>query len=465
VSDTATHADLALALAIAASGSVVSEWDIVADRVRWLSRPEGLIPPGLPERPSLSDLVAGVHPGDRDRFLERVRATLEDDAPYAGDLRVLDGQGRIRWLAERGYLVRDVSGRPRHLYVVAVDVTEAREVEQELTRARRRFRAMHDSSPDAVILVEPILAPSGQIDDFRYVYLNPTALRFSNRTEAEMLGGRILDFFPENREHGLHDRYCDVYRTGEPYVDEFAYEGGGLAGWFRTTVVRIGDELAITVADITDRKRIEEQLREALERQTLLLREMNHRVKNSLQMVASLVMIHKHRTADTAAQALLDEVVERVQTVAKVHRTLYRGDRYGDVDLHALTADIVEGLDTVAASTIRVAAPRGTLRVPVDQAIPLGLVVNELVTNAVKYAAPARITVTLDLTGDEGSLQVADQGPGLPHGFDWRYSPTLGMMLVRTLAGQLGGDITFDTGPGGTTAHLRWPLQATDGTS
>jgi len=328
-------------------------------------------------------------------------------------------------------------------------------------------RRLLDAFPDAILMCRPVTDGGGTITDFRYTYLNAAALAMAGHPAEAMLGGTMLDFFPESRDSDLFTGYSRVMRTGVPLQTEVRFTGGRVDGWFRTTAVRVQDTIAITVTDITRAKQAEADLRAALELRTLLMREMNHRVKNSLQMVAALIQLHKGGSRDTATRRLCDDIIGRVRTVAEVHRLLYQADDPSDglesVDVTVLLRQVLDGLEDMGAASPAARLPDRPLPVPLDMAVPLGLIANELVTNAIRYAGTADdrcVEVILVSHAGAASLTVADRGPGLPPDLDWRTASSLGLLLVRTLVNQIGGRLDLATGPGGTRVTVTWPLSA-----
>lgn len=199
------------------------------------------------------------------------------------------------------------------------------------------------------------------------------------------------------------------------------------------------------------------RIRERTETIERLMTELNHRVKNSLQMIAGLLRLHANsRRAASAKRELLD-AHNRVMTIARVHDQLYRHDGQSEIDLDSLVRDLtgalMAGLERGAGPTITFACAPGQFRMPVERAVPVALVVNELATNAIKYAYPdgreGRIAISLRLVDrDKAEIVVADDGVGLPPGHDLETSPGLGAALVQGLMQQVAGKMDFETEPG-----------------
>lgn len=197
----------------------------------------------------------------------------------------------------------------------------------------------------------------------------------------------------------------------------------------------------------------EVRLHEAIAHQEVLTREISHRVKNSLSIVAGLLNMQGRMSRDPQVQRALADAQTRVHTVAQVHDRLWRQHEARTIDLAEFLDELCEQLQASAAPGQTLAGAFEPVTVATDQAVPLGLLVNELVTNAFKYAYPdesGEVHVTVRTT-EPGRLQltVTDRGQGLPPDFDAEQSRSLGMKLIASLSRQLGGHPQWqDAGPG-----------------
>lgn len=200
----------------------------------------------------------------------------------------------------------------------------------------------------------------------------------------------------------------------------------------------------------------------------LLMREVHHRVKNSLQMVSSLMALHGQAAGDAAVKNHLEEARTRIQAISDIHQLLYRGEDVRVVPFHdyleALCRDLERSaLGSDPAWQLELALEE--VEIPTDQAIPLGLIANELVMNTVKHAyrdAPVKpISVSFGRhESDAVELSVGDHGVGMPAGFDWRKSRSLGMRLIHALSNQLNATLTVADRRPGSRFTIRVPLQA-----
>jgi two-component sensor histidine kinase len=212
-----------------------------------------------------------------------------------------------------------------------------------------------------------------------------------------------------------------------------------------------------------ERQRIERDLRMALDQREILLQEVNHRVKNSLQLVASMLHLQASAAEGEETRQQLHEASSRISAIARAHQRLYRSNQVSTVDLAAYLVDVCDDLNlTNTDCTVEVQVPE-PIEIATDRAIPLALVVNELVTNAIKYAYPdtqrCRVLVSLRRADDDGIvLSIEDEGVGLPAGFAVTSSKGLGMRIVAAFAQQLGADLQVRPRDPGTAFVLLLPL-------
>jgi PAS domain S-box-containing protein len=213
--------------------------------------------------------------------------------------------------------------------------------------------------------------------------------------------------------------------------------------------------------DVTERKRIEEERNAALAKHQLLLRELNHRVKNHLTMITAMLSLKAARQPEPAVRHEFEKAIQRIHTLAELHNRLYRDEGFEAIDMAAYLADVCGGLRGAVLTNRRVELDcvSATLQLSVDQAVPIGLIVSELATNAIKYAFPngraGKVTVRLDIDGADGHamLSVIDDGVGLEATGNGEGG--IGVGMVRGLAEQIGGTL-YVTGDNGTFYKLRF---------
>jgi len=215
--------------------------------------------------------------------------------------------------------------------------------------------------------------------------------------------------------------------------------------------------------DVTARKRAEDRMRISMREKEVLLKEIHHRVKNNLQMIVSLLNLQAGRAEDPGTLDHLDVIRRRIYSIALLHEKLY-----GSADLSGLRFDeyirsLVQDLPAVNAAgvPIRIRLRLAPVVIDFQSAVPSGLILNEAVTNAVKHAfsgrREGRIEIAMRNAADGAvALTVADDGVGLPEGFDPRATESLGFKIMLTLLEQVGGSLRIER-TRGTRLRLRLP--------
>jgi two-component sensor histidine kinase len=210
--------------------------------------------------------------------------------------------------------------------------------------------------------------------------------------------------------------------------------------------------------DLSERKRAEDAMTAALAERTAMLQEIHHRVKNNLQMIASLLHLQSRQIQDAEARSLFLEARGRVRSIALLHESLYQSPDLGRVDMHEYVSKLVLALQQMFHSDTpspRIVQSVDQVHLSVDMAVPCGLIIHELVTNALKHAflgkepsSKDEIRIEVAREHDDITLTVADSGVGFAHAVDPTADETMGLTLVRDLTAQLQGNVRFLSTPG-----------------
>lgn len=219
-----------------------------------------------------------------------------------------------------------------------------------------------------------------------------------------------------------------------------------------------------TVQDITSQKAVEEQVAASLREKETLLREIHHRVKNNLQVISSLLYFQAKKMRDPEGLAALRDGQDRLRSMILVHEKLYRSRDLANIDFGDYVRTLTEQtLESHASLRRKVAVEVDAQQVllPIEIALPCGMILNELLTNIAKYAFPGdrtgRVTVSSRSGGDRLTMAVQDTGAGLPADLDVSVPQTFGLQLVRNLAQQLGGTVVIERA-GGTKVTIDVPV-------
>ena len=254
--------------------------------------------------------------------------------------------------------------------------------------------------------------------------------------------------------------------TGQLQQFEVEYEGRTYA--FAVRPVPVEGYVNLYGMDITQRKEASDAIRRSLTEKEILLKEIHHRVKNNLQIISSLLFLQMEYVSLPQDKELFSESQKRIQAMALVHEELYGTEDLSCVNMADYVPRLVERVLAGADIPVRCEFQVEEVRLPVTRSIPCGLILNELVMNAVKHAfrpgGPAdgcgHLRVSLRREAAHLILEVEDNGPGLPPDFDINDTPTLGMTLVSSLTQQLSGTMSAANGGSGALFRLVTPLEA-----
>jgi PAS domain S-box-containing protein len=393
-----------------------------------------------------------------DRHLARLRAS--------GDLEAL----RLEWLD--GRLTRP-SWAEKHAKsllalggllgtIVLLLLTWNRSLQRRVlaatahVRERKRFLSGVIENSGALIFAKD--------REGRYVLINRKWEQVTGLSREDVIGKDDRELFPGAAGERFRANDLAVMESGELQDYEESLTTHETSYVFHSIKFPVLDAAGVVngmcgmATDITVTKAAEQKLRDALQEKEALVMEVHHRVKNNLQVMVSLLGLQLAQSDEHCAPALRDSQ-ERIRSMALIHEQLYQSSDLSRIDLADYARTLTVGLVSVfgRSSAVRVDVESAPLWVSVDTAIPCGLILNELVSNALKYAFPegrsGGVVVGLSATvGDTGTrevtLTVTDDGVGLPDALDPAQTPSLGLRLVQILAKQLRGAVVARRGPG-----------------
>ena len=347
---------------------------------------------------------------------------------------------------------------------------ERRKAEEALRVSEHRYRDLVDST-DGIVW-------EADASTFIFSFVSTNAERLLGYPAADWLepGFWASHIHPEDRDHAVE--FC-VARTRWHEDHDFEYRfiaQDGRPVWLRD-IVRVVKEggkarwLRGLMVDVTASKRAHDALQSSLLEKQALLKEVHHRVKNNLQVITSLLRLETGRNEHPSTKAVLKDMQGRIQSMALLHETLYRSATFGAVDLGAYLRQLAnQSFRALNAKPgfIQLDLDLASAQVKFDQAIPCGLLVNELISNGLKHGFPGGhiggISVELQpVAGGLLRLSVSDTGVGLPENFESKRGQSLGLQLVSDLARQLGGRLEVGRGPGmGAVFAVTFPGEPTE---
>ncbi|MCC6397665.1 MAG: PAS domain-containing protein [Bacteroidetes bacterium] len=379
------------------------------------------------------------------------------------DCRAHDGTERcIRWIAEA---VLNEGGDVLELQMVGRDITERKRAERELINSEERYRIVAEQTGQ---LVYDYDVSSGSIAWYGAI---TDVTGYSTEEFQSVSIGRWEEMIhPEDREHATQvlDQAM-VSRSRYEIEYRFRRKDGSYIDVFDNGVFLVGpsgtvDRMLGTMTDITARKQNEALVATSLKEKEVLLKEIHHRVKNNLQVISSLLNLQSGAVSDQRALEQLRESQHRIRSMALIHERLYQSRNLASIEFDEYVKSLCSYLiRSYNPQCVRLEINIGRISLPINAAIPCGLIINELVSNALKYAFKGgnegTIDVGMELTADKKAiLTVRDTGVGFPAGLDFRQTQTLGMQLVNTLTAQINGTIALNRN-GGTTFSITFPLE------
>ncbi len=385
-----------------------------------------------------------VAKGEHVRELETARTTgrAEDERWHIRK----DG----KWFFAGGVVttVRDDAGNLRGFTKVMRDITERMKAEEQLKQQAQLLELARD-----IIMVRKL---NGTIS-----FWNDAASETYGWSKAEAIGKLSHELLNTVSSQPMPNIEAVLFANNrwEGELGHTRRDGTQLTVWSRWALQFDSHGFPVCIleinTDITARKRADQQLRESLREKEVLLKEIHHRVKNNLQVIASLLSLQSEHLADPKVLAMLEEMNNRVRSIAAIHEMLYGSADLSRIDfagyLNTITKDL-QSFFSDRASKVQVKVDADPIFLDITKAAPCGLIVNELLTNSFKHAFPDNregvITVSFHCPGEACVLEISDNGVGMPDGLDPQNATSMGLQLLGLLVQQLKGKLEIDRSAG-----------------
>jgi PAS domain S-box-containing protein len=397
--------------------------------------------------PSFDEFARLVHPDDYKTMQTCFNNALKINGdPYHVQIRIVNASGR-EWVMEAfGEVSRDRDGKAIRMFGTAQDVTERSESEKKLKESEERYRSMFQSNQSVMLLIDPVTAS--------IIDANPAALSFYGYSIDKITRMKITDINTLSET----EIYEEMERAKKEQRQHFLFRHRLASGSIIDVEVFSGPVhiegkklLCSIVHDITNRTKAEAQVQASLREKEVLLQEIHHRVKNNFQVIISLLKLQNRNIDDENIKALLSDSENRIRSMSLVHEILYRTKDMAHIDfghyVKQLTQYMFRTYKIISAKII-IKTEIKDIYLNTDTAIVLGLVINEIVSNAMKYAFPGdmrgeiSISIKADDPKNEYELTIKDNGVGLPEGLDIWNTDTLGLRMVTNMVEkQLSGTI------------------------
>jgi PAS domain S-box-containing protein len=350
------------------------------------------------------------------------------------------------------------------------EVAERKRIEEALRESEKKYRLIAENTVDVIAITDLAL---------RFTYVSPSILRLRGFTSEETLTqslDQILTPASKKIVDDLLAREMELEKGGQADPDRFRsveleeYRKDGTTVWTEASLsfLRDGERRPAGILsvsrDITERKRAEAAVLASLKEKEVLLREIHHRVKNNMQVISSLISLPAQRPTDPETERMLRQLKLRIRAMAMVHEKLYQAKDLARIDFADFLNDLAIhqfSVFSIDADRISLALETDPLMLPVEIAVPCGLIAGEILSNALKHAFPEerRGTVVVGLrrlAGAEVLFNVRDNGVGFPAGLDIRKAETMGLVILNALIGQIDGRVEI-LRDGGTDFRVFFP--------
>ena len=454
-------------LATKAGGIGVWEWHVASNRMSADARMHELyqVEHGDASE-SLYAWSARIHPQDIERVKRELGEVVQHGTPYATEFRLQLPDRSVKIVKGNGVLSGSREEGSLSLIGVNWDVTELRRAERAQRDSEERFRLFVENVQGYSIIM---LDPKGNIENW-----NASAQQMQGYTAREIVGKNFALFQMAQAVSADHPAMMlrTAERTGRFHEEGWHLRKDGSQIFSEVAITALRDEagalrgFGMVTRDLTAQKQKEAAISEALLEKETLLKEVYHRVKNNLQVITSLLKLQARTLGPGAAFDALSESVSRVRAMSIVHEKLYQSGTLSSIAVKDYIDDLCRDLATTTGASDRGVVLKcdiAPIQLGLETAVPLGLLLNELVSNSLKHAfvegqSGGAVNISMVLEGaSHAVLRVADNGIGIAADFNIQSSNSLGLKLATTLTAQLDGDIDI-VNDGGMVVVIRFPL-------
>lgn len=371
----------------------------------------------------------------------KVKYSLKNNKLFTGEVinKRKNGETFISYLS--GSLLYNEKKEQIGAMGVSRDITELKEAEEQLKNSLERNKAIINALPDIIFRIDKKGIFLDVLTNNEELLLYP---------KSEFLGKKINQFFPLCFVKKSNECIRRALRNENNIIQEYRLpKTTKINGFFEARYAKINDnEVLIVVRDITETKQAAEELKKSLNEKEVLLKEIHHRVKNNLQVISSILNLQSSFIKDNHTINILKESQNRIKSMAFIHESLYQNKDFSNVNF----ADYVRNLCNTLFYTyntsddfVKLKMEISPIKLSIDNAIPCGLIINELVSNALKYAFPnsakGELIIRVFQQKNQLNIEVEDNGIGFPENVNFRNTDSLGLQLVITLVEQLNAQI------------------------
>ncbi len=386
---------------------------------------------------------------DREMVSDHIASSIKENKPWEIEYRIRHKDGRIRWMYEKGRAVSDAGGRVVFQDGLILDISGKKQAEEALDQERTLLRTIIDSIPDSIFVKDT---------ETRKQIANKAELQKTGfEREEDLVGKNDFDIWPSEIAEPFFEDDQKILKHGERVVnrEEKLIMPDGSVMWQLVTKLPLHDQTGNITGlvgigrDITGRKLAEEEIKKQLQEKQVILKETNHRIKNNFATVEGLLHMQAQSVEHPETQSALEGAVSRVQSMRVLYEQLLASDEQKELSVKQYIENLADSIVASLFDSDRITLDKqiADFQLASNRMFHIGIIINELLTNAMKYAfngkAIGQLWVTVEEENRNVTINVRDNGSGLPDGFDAGASQGFGLMLVSMISEQLGGSFTI----------------------
>lgn len=436
------------------------EYDMINDELHWSDITKEVHGFDSDYQPDVENTVLLFKEGfHRDTFARTVEDAIERFKPFDVELKIISGKGDERWIRATGEPEFNEEGICTRFYGISQNVTNRKQSAEDLQLSERRFRALVQDGSDLIAIVD---------SKGVYKYVSPTSMTILGISADDIIGQSALEYIHNEDKERVFGSLIGLEYKESVYVKPYRFmDADSNWRWIETTLTNLSDDPAVNgyVAnsrDVTEQYLRQQQMEGSLREKETLLTEIHHRINNNLTVLTSMLQLQSNNENNQEVIDRLADSVTRVHAMANIHEQLYQSQNFSKLEISDRIKLLVFNIqNTFQIDTeIEIEFECDKVFLDVDKALPVSLIINEVITNIFKYAFKGRkkgeVMIQLREKNELLYLTVKDNGTGLPEDFNAYKSNSLGLTLIKSLSGQLDAEYQYISDSNGTEFILNF---------
>ncbi len=413
----------------------------------WNKKAEELF--GWDKEEVLGDVIPYVPADKQEEFQENLRKVFSGEYGSVFEIERLRKGGEKIFLRELATPIESEEGDIMKIMFLVEDITAQRKTEKALSNSEKKYRQLVEASHDMVWRIDK---------DGRFSFVNSASKLILGYSPDEIIGNTFLEYVSEDQVKDVEKIFRKVLSgaTFEHFDLKMVKKDGSISYMTATSYPMIDNDGSIlgssgAATDISHIKEYQQQLEETLREKEVLIKEIHHRVKNNLAVISGILGLQALHLTDENTIATFEQSQSRIKSIAMIHEHLYQTELFTSVEIKSYLKELISEIKHTFVrfdKDIEIEIYGDEVQLNMNQAVPFGILANELITNSLKFAFEGQDSGRIDLLlkKDDNRIlfHVSDNGIGLPEDFEYRKKSSLGMTLVETVTSQLNGVFSWD---------------------